>query len=82
MVWTRPENQIKPINDWNKGEHYRHEVYDDLPRPVIQPDMDPAEHTGAISAEIVKMKQKKKFESLNMSQLKRRATIEIVEQIE
>lgn len=44
--------------------------------------MDPAEHTGAISAEIVNMKQKKEFESWNMSQLKRRATIEIVEQIE
>lgn len=44
--------------------------------------MDPAEHNGAISADIVKMKQKKEFESLNMSQLKRRATIEIVEQIE
>lgn len=44
--------------------------------------MDPAEHTGAISADIVKMKQKTELESLNMSQLKRRATIEIVEQIE
>ena len=46
MVWTRLENQIKPINHWNKGEHCRHEIYDDLPRLVIQPDVDPAEHTA------------------------------------
>lgn len=123
MQWSRQENQIQPINDWNKGdyqgiyrakkthlsssddfnksivnhfasdfridigframlEHCRHKIYDDLPRPVIQLNVDPVEHIDAISAEIMKMKQRKEFESLDMSQLKRLATIEIVEQIQ
>lgn len=63
-------------------EHCRHKIFDVLPSLVIQPDVDPAEHTSAISAEIIKMKSKKEFETWDMSQLKRRATFEIVEQIE
>lgn len=62
--------------------HCRHKIYDDLPRPVIQPDVDAAEHTGAICAGITKIKQKNEFKSCDVSQLKSRATMEIVEQIE
>lgn len=63
-------------------EHCRCKIYYDLPTPVIQLNVDPAEHIDAISAVITKMKQRKEFESLDMSQLKRLATIEIVDQIQ
>lgn len=62
-------------------EHCRQKIYVVLPSLVIQPDVDPADHTGAISAEIMKMKKEKEFETWDMSQIKRRATFEIVRQI-
>lgn len=62
-------------------EKCRHKIYFVLPSLVIRPGVDPAEHAGAISAEIMKMKKEKEFETWDMSQLKRRATGEILRQI-
>ena len=62
-------------------EQCRHKIYSVLPSLVILPGVDPAEHAGAISAEILKMKKEKEFETWDMSQLKRRATGEILREI-
>lgn len=62
-------------------EQFRHKIYNNLPSPIIWLDMDPVEYMNVISAEILKIKEKKEFELVSILQLKRLATINSVGKI-
>lgn len=47
-------------------EQFYYKIYDNLPKPVIWLDLDAVEYIDAISAKILKIKEGKKFESVDI----------------
>lgn len=50
-------------------KYFCHKIYDNLLKPVIGLDVDLVEYIDTISAEILKIKENKEFESVDILQL-------------